>query len=199
VWSTGENKFFLTDSNWFTIQFLSLTRQTKEPLRGFRLFWTIIQLTSININRIGENNRCSLPEEYFDCGNLNGTSSQSLCIRRSLVCDGHVHCQPISNNDELSSNCIPQSHLISSSSTFFRQHLILIIIVFSLCIIMFTIAIILIILLIKTKRRHEIHLSKNGKKKRRHIQKQHSSKQSYLSNDQDLSGINMLEQAVTTV
>ncbi|CAF5186051.1 unnamed protein product, partial [Rotaria sp. Silwood1] len=36
--------FILTNSNWFTLQFISLIRQTQEPLQGFHLSWTIVQV-----------------------------------------------------------------------------------------------------------------------------------------------------------
>jgi len=210
---------FLTDSNWFTIQFISLNRQTKEPLRGFQLLWTVVQIKS-NLT----NNQCLLSEEYFDCKKtLNSTIANSFCIHRSLLCDGHVHCQPASNEDELSSNCflmIPTRSKFSlpisspSSSSFLHQHLILIITIFILCITMLCVATTLIFLLIKMKRRQqEVQIPKDMKEqqqqKRRRRQKQQDnvslrkkSTQTYLDDDennQDLIGINMMEQAVTTV
>ena len=48
--------YLLTDSNWFTLQFISLTRQTKEPLFGFHLFWTVVKVKS---NENGVENSCS--------------------------------------------------------------------------------------------------------------------------------------------
>jgi hypothetical protein len=210
--------YFLTDSNWFTIQFISLNRQTKEPLRGFQLLWTIVQMKS-NLT----NNQCLLSEEYFDCKKtLNSTIENSFCIHRSLLCDGHVHCQPVSNEDELSSNCflmIPTRSkfslpILSSSSSFLHQHLILIITICILCITMLCVATILIFLLIKMKgRSQDVQIRKDMKKeqeqKRRRRQNQQDnlslrkkSIQTYLDdeeNNQDLIGNNMMEQAVTTV
>jgi hypothetical protein len=209
--------YFLTDSNWFTIQFISLNRQTKEPFRGFQLLWTIVQIKS-NLN----NYQCLLSNEYFDCKkSSNSTETDSFCIHRSLLCDGHAHCQPLSNDDELSSNCflmIPTRSkyslpIPSPSSSFLHQHLILIIIIFILCITMLCVALILIILLIKMKRRQQqIQISKDIKKgQQRHKRQQQDnlslrkkSIQTYLDDDddennQDLIGNNMMEQAVTTV
>lgn len=222
-----KTSYFLTNSHWFTIQFISLTRQTKEPLRGFQLFWTVVQVKS-NLT----DNKCLLSNEYFDCKKTsNSTTTDSFCIHRSLLCDGQVHCQPLSNDDELSSNCflmIPTRSkfslpiLTSSSSylSFLHQNLIIIIIIFILCIIMLCVAVILIFLLIKMKRREqeieipkEITIEQQQKKhKRRRRQQQQDnlssrkkSIQVCLDDDdddednEDLIGINMMEQAVTTV
>jgi hypothetical protein len=214
--------YFLTDSNWFTIQFISLNRQTKELLRGFQLLWTVVQIKSNPTDQ-----KCLSPEKYFFCKKtLNSTSANSFCIHRSLLCDGHAHCQPASNEDELSSNCfltIPtrsrfllsiSSSSSSSSSSFVRQHLILIITIGILCITMLIVGSILIFLLIKMKRRQqEVPIPKDIKKQRqekRRRQKQQDnvslrkkSIQTYLDDDdennQDLIGNNMMEQAVTTV
>jgi hypothetical protein len=215
--------YFLTDSNWFTIQFISLNRQTKELLRGFQLLWTVVQIKSDPTDQ-----KCLPSEKYFFCKKtLNSTSANSFCIHRSLLCDGHAHCQPASNDDELSSNCfltIPTRSRFSlpisssSSSSFVRQHLILIITIGILCITMLIVAAILIFLLIKMKRRqHEVQIPKDIKKQhqekrrrqRRRRQKQQDnlslrkkSIQTYLDdgeNHQDLIGSNMVEQAVTTV
>jgi hypothetical protein len=213
--------YFLTDSNWFTIQFISLNRQTKEPLRGFQLLWTVVQIKSELTN-----NQCLLSEEYFDCKNtLNNTITNSFCIHRSLLCDGHIHCQPVSNEDELPSNCflmIPTRSKFSlpissssSSSSFLHQHFILIITICILCITMLCVATILIFLLIKMKRRQQelpiskdIKIEQDQKRRRRRRNQQDNlslrkkSIQTYLDddeNDQDLIGINMMEQAVTTV
>jgi hypothetical protein len=209
--------FFLTDSNWFTIQFISLNRQTKEPFRGFQLIWTIVQVKSY-LN----NYQCLLSNEYFDCKKTsNSTDTDSFCIHRSLLCDGHVHCQPLSNDDELSSNCflmIPtrSKFPLPMSSSFLRQHLILILVIFILCITMLCVAMILIFLLIKMKRRQQEEQIpkdfKNEQQRNKHRRQQQQdnlslrkkSIQTYLDDDddennQDLIGINMMEQAVTTV
>jgi len=207
--------YFLTDSNWFTIQFISLNRQTKEPLRGFRLLWTVVQVRS-NIT----DNQCLLPNEYFYCKKSSNSTTANFCIHRSLLCDGHVHCQPLSNDDELPSNCflmIPTRSRYSlsiSSSSFLQEHLILIITIFILCITMLCIAMILIFLLIQMRRRQpQVSRPKEIKKnRRRRRQKQQDdlslrkkSIQTYLDDDdredknQELMGKNMMEQAVTTV
>jgi hypothetical protein len=185
----------LTNSNWFTLQFISLNRQTKEPLRGFQLTWTVVQIkTKIT------NNQCLYPNTYFDCKKTaNNTNETSFCIHRSLICDGYVHCQSLSNADELPSNCFQtlSSHSRLTSSSFLRQHLILIITVFTLSSVMICIGIILIILIIKTKRRTQ------GQHVRK--EKRNKSTELYLydnddnDNDRDLSGVSMMEQAVTTV
>jgi hypothetical protein len=187
--------YILTNSNWFTLQFISLIRQTKEQLRGFHLSWTIVQLKT-NLT----NHQCLISNDYFDCSksstNINETS---FCIHRSLICDGYIHCQPLSNNDELPSHCLEISPLRSrfKPSVFLRQHYILILIIFILSIVILSISIILIFLMIKTKRRTQKEILSKEKKKK-------SSTKIYLYNDddnddQDLSGMNMIEQAVTTV
>ncbi|CAF3548948.1 unnamed protein product [Adineta steineri] len=213
--------YFVTDSNWFTIQFISLNRQTKEALRGFLLYWTVIQ-TKMNIT----NNQCLLSDEYFYCKKTSNSTISNFCIHKSLLCDDHVHCQPLSNDDEHPSNCFlstptrsKYSLPMSSSSSFLQQHLILIIIIFVLCITMLCIALILIFLLIKMKRRQQdINLPKqikiNKQKQHRRRQKQRQNQQDNLSlrkksvqtyldddedNNHDLISINMMEQAVTTV
>jgi hypothetical protein len=205
--------YFLTDSNWFTIQFISLNRQTKEPLRGFQLTWTVVQMKTNQTDY-----QCLTPNEYFDCKiNSNETTPDAFCIHRSLICDSHVHCQPLSGDDELPSNCfrmIPSRSRLtlpsssSSSSSFLRQHLILIIIVFILCITMLCVATILIFLLIKMKRRQqqEEQIPKEKRKRQKRQQDNLSlrkkSIQTYLDdeeNNQDLIGTSMMEQAVTTV
>ena len=207
--------YFLTDSNWFTIQFISLNRQTKEPFRGFELYWTIVQVKSAQTN-----NQCLLSNEYFDCKTTSNSTTDidSFCIHRSLLCDGRVQCQPLSNDDERSSNCflmIPTRSKISlptssSSQSFLHQHLILILIIFILCITMLIVATILIFLLIKMKRRQQqVPIPQDIKKKRRQQQQDNlslrkKSIQTYLDDDaeennQDLIGINMMEQAITTV
>lgn len=159
--------YFLTDSSWFTLQFISLTRQTKEPLRGFQLSWTVVQAKSEISN---PQHQCSSPEEYFDCQKyVNGSQSDAFCIHRSLICDGRSQCQPYSNDDELPSNCfrmLPSRSRISlpiqfSSTIFLRQHRFLIITVMILCLVMLIVASILIVLLIRLKRRQqEINRSK---------------------------------------
>jgi hypothetical protein len=192
--------YFLTESNWFTLQFLSLLRQTKEPLRGFQLSWTVVQMKS--------DESCVSPDEYFDCqkySNQSGTT-KPFCIHRSLICDGHVHCQPLSTDDELPSNCfrmIPSRSRSSTSSSpssvsFLRQHLILISTVLILCVTMILIATVLIFLLIKMKRQQPKR-SANRRQKRFSARKK--SSQAYLDddNERDLSAVSMMEQAVTTV
>ncbi len=185
-----KNSYILTNSNWFTIQFISLNRQTKEQLRGFYLTWIIVQ----------NKNQCLLSNDYFDCKkSLNNINEKSFCIHRSLICDGYVHCQPLSNDDELPSNCFETSpsHSRFKPSVFLRQHYILILIIFILSIVILSISILLIFLIIKTKRqtRKENIPPKQEKKK--------SSIKINLSDDddddQDLSGMSMLEQTVTTV
>ena len=206
--------YFLTDSNWFTIQFISLNRQTKEPLRGFQLLWTVVQVKSNTTD-----NQCLLSNEYFYCKKTSNSTTPNFCIHRSLLCDGHVHCQPLSNDDELPSNCflmIPTRSrylLPIASSSFLHQHLILIITIFILCMTMLCIALVLIFLLIKMKRRQqEVQVAKeirNNQPRRRRQNPQDNlslrkkSIQTYLDDDeennQDLIGIHMMEQAVTTV
>ena len=222
--------YFLTNSNWFTIQFISLHRQTKEPLRGLQALWTIVQEKSDTNDPHG----CALGNEYFNCQkSANSSASNSFCIHRSLLCDGHSHCQPLSNDDEDSTNCIrritPSSRYSSTaslSSSFFQQHLILIVIVCVLCLIMLGVATMLIILLIRMKRKQSSSLSSaefdeppphSEKRQRRrrqnqrdHLSSRKKSTQTYLNDDdddddedgrnhRDLSGLSMMEQAVTTV
>jgi hypothetical protein len=181
--------FILTNSNWFTLQFISLIRQTKEPLRGFHLSWTIVQVKI--------NNQCLLSSnDYFDC--KKSSNETSFCIHRSLICDGYSQCQPLSDDDEFSSNCIrtPTSHSSFTTLTFLRQHYIFILIGFILSIVMLCIGIILIFLIIKTKpRTQKDHVSQEKKKKSAKIYSYDNDD----NNDPDLSGMSMLEQAVTTV
>lgn len=208
--------YFATDSNWFTIQFISLNRQTKEQLRGFQLFWTVVQL-KLNPNDL----QCSSPNDYFLCQkSLNSTGMNSFCIHRSLLCDGYAHCQPVSNEDELSSNCfltIPTRSRFSlpiassSSSSFIRQHFILILTICILCITMICVATILILLLMKMKRRHEdVSIPNDMKERRRRLNQQDhfslrkKSIQTYLDDDEDedqddLPARNLMEQTVTSV
>ncbi|CAF4254638.1 unnamed protein product [Rotaria socialis] len=206
--------YFLTDSHWFTIQFISLNRQTKEPLRGFQLLWTVVQVKSNETD-----NECLLSNEYFDCKKTSDSAiTNSFCIHRSLLCDGQTHCQPLSNDDELSSSCflmIPTRSRFSlpilsssSSSSFLHQNLIIIIIIFILCIIMLFVAIILVFLLIKMKRREqemetpkEIKIEQQRQKRVRRRQQQQQqqhqqqdnlslrkkSTQTYLDDDDDNS------------
>ena len=216
--------FFLTDSNWFTIQFISLNRQTKELLRGFHLYWTVVQVKSKQTNY-----QCLSDEIYFDCkkSSSNQTLTEPFCIHRSLLCDGHSDCQPISNEDELSTNCyltIPtrskysfpsiSSSTLSLASSFFHQHLILIITICILCLTMICVTTILIILLIKIRRRqqqqqNDLSNSTEFKKQRRRQTQQDNvslrkkSIQTYVEdeddNNQNLIGMNLMEQAVTSV
>ncbi|CAF3455181.1 unnamed protein product [Rotaria sp. Silwood1] len=187
--------FILTNSNWFTLQFISLIRQTHEPLQGFQLSWTIVQVKT-NIN----NNQCILSNDYFDCKKFSNNINETLfCIHRSLICDGYVHCQPLSNEDELTKNCFhnfpARSHFLSSLKL--RQHYILIIIVTILFIVILCIASIFIFLFIKKKqqrRRQQEHIPNETKTNMTDI---------YIhaddNNDQDLIHMSILEQAVTTV
>jgi hypothetical protein len=180
--------FILTNSNWFTLQFISLIRQTKESLRGFHLSWTVVQIKM--------NDQCLLSDDYFDCKkSSNEINETSFCIHRSLICDGYVQCQPLSDDDELASNCFQTSSSHSSflPLTFLRQYYIFILIGFILSILMLCIGIVLIFLIIKTKpRTQKEHIRKEKKKKSTKVYL-------YDEDDQDLSGMSMMEQAVTTV
>ncbi|UJR30088.1 hypothetical protein I4U23_017629 [Adineta vaga] len=210
-----EISYFTTDSNWFTIQFISLNRQTKELLRGFHLYWTVIEMKLKSTEQ-----QCSLSNEYFYCRNTINHTIGNFCIHRSLVCDGRSHCQPLSNDDEHPSNCymvIPShskhssSSLPSSTFSFFQQHLLLIIIIFILCLTMLCIALILICLLIKMKRRQQ---DRQVNKSRRRTNQQDDfllrkkSLQTYSDeeeedddedNQSEFIATNRMEQAVTTV
>lgn len=198
--------YFQTESNWFTIQFLSLTRQTKEPFRGFQLFWTIV--------RPGQ---CSNDDEYFDC-QRNSTENQSdgFCIHRSLICDGQNQCQPLSNDDESTSNCFRMistrsQNSSSTSKDFFSQNRILIVTLVFLCLTMFLIATSLIILLVRMKsQRREQTNEENDENSRRYRREKSADQvplkkkfnQNSLDEDEvDLSGItnSLIHQAVTTV
>ena len=189
--------YFLTESNWFTLQFLSLLRQTKEPLRGFQLSWTVVQMK-------GEES-CPSADEYFDCQQYsNQSGTKPFCIHRSLICDGHIHCQPFSSDDELPSNCfrmMPSRSrtALPSSASFLRQHLILITTVLILCLAMLLIATVLIFLLIKMKRRQA--KGANNRRRRKRFSARKKASQAYLDEDgeRDPSGVSMMEQAVTTV
>ena len=206
--------YFLTDTHWFTIQYISLRRQTKEALHGFRLLWTVVQVQSNNTD-----NQCLSSNDYFDCKKTSTSIVRdSFCVHRSLLCDGRVHCQPLSNNDELSSICshkIPTHSKFSlptlTSISFLHQHLILIIITIILCIVMLCVAIILMFLLIKMKRKqHQIRVSKEIKIEQHrprqtqqdHLSSKIKSNQIYFDdeeNNQRLLEMNTMEQTVTTV
>ncbi|CAF1387450.1 unnamed protein product [Adineta ricciae] len=201
--------YFTTESNWFTIQFISLNRQTKELLRGFHIYWTVIETRTKSVDQ-----RCSLSDEYFYCKKTANHSIGNFCIHRSLLCDGHSHCQPISNDDEHPSNCymmIPSRvkqplALPSSTLSFFHQHLLLIVIIFVLCLTMLCIVFILICLLIKMKRRQQ---DRQSSKRRRTNQRddlllRKKSLQTYSDEEEEDEDdgehhINRMEQAVTTV
>ncbi|CAF3689170.1 unnamed protein product [Rotaria sordida] len=195
--------FILTNSNWFTLQFISLTRQTQEQLQGFQLSWTIVQVKT-NIT----NNQCLLSNDYFDCKKISNNINETLfCIHRSLICDGYIHCQPLSNDDEYSQNCFQnfsiRPHFLSLLNL--RQHYILILIVIILLIVMLCIISIFIFLFIKKKRRRqEEHLPNETKTKMTEIcihtdDDDDDGDDDNDNNDQDLSHMSILEQAVTTV
>ncbi len=174
--------YFLTNTNWFTVQFISLNRQTKEYLRGFYLSWIIIQT---------KNNPCLLSDDYIYCEkSSNFIDAISFCLHRSLICNNHIQCQSLSNEDKLQLNCLPISSSNSrfKPSVFLRQHYILILIIFILSMIICCIGMILIFLIIKTKRQT----------KNKSITKTDLCDDDNDDN-QDLSGMSMLEQAVTTV
>ncbi|CAF1223777.1 unnamed protein product [Adineta ricciae] len=169
--------YIITKSNWFTVQFISFTRQTGELLKGFHLTWTIIRPKTTD-------------PDYLDCQPRNETA---FSIHRSLICDNYVHCQPYSNADELSTNC---SQLLSTNSylvsfPFLRQHYIFISIIILLIILTITVAILLIFFIIKTKN----YL---------HQEKIRSSTKTYFTdinthNLDDSTDVNLMKQTVTTV
>lgn len=201
----GQEKIFsflLTTSNWFTVQFISLNRQTQEPLQGFFLSWTIVQVKNIE-----NNNECLLSNEYFDCKKRSNNVNETLfCIHRSLVCDGTIHCRPLSNDDEYPKNCLENN---SSRSRFIswliiHQNYIFIMIVIILAIVISCIGSGFIFIFIKTKRQRQVeheNLPNNIKIT--------SDKLTRLSNDdengddknddQDLIHLNIFEETVTTV
>ena len=198
---------FLTDSNWFTVQFLSLIRQTKEPLRGFQLSWTIVR-----------SGHCPSDDEYFDCQpNSNRTAADGFCIHRSLICDGRSQCQPYSNADEVPSNCFrmvtPSTRLSSPSwKDFLRQNRILIATLVLLCVTMFSIATVLVFILVRMKQqRREPTTPVEPNHQRFRREKSHDQvplKKKFPRNslgdddeDDELTGTtsSMIQQAVTTV
>ncbi|CAF0891642.1 unnamed protein product [Adineta steineri] len=180
--------YILTNSNWFTIQFISLNRQTKEYLQGFYLTWTIVQLKI--------NNQCLLSSNnYFDCQKSSTINETSFCIHRSLICDGFIHCQPLSNHDEFLSNCSQNSSSNSYfiSFPFLRQHYILISIIFLLSFIILFISIIFILLIIKTK---QDCIAKQKKNKSTNIDLCDVGGD---DDNEDFSDIRLIKQTVTTV
>lgn len=206
--------FVTTDSNWFTVQFISLNRQTKELLRGFLLYWTVIETKTTPSDA-----QCSHADQYFFCKKTTNHTMHNFCIHRSLLCDGHSHCQPLSSDDEHPSNCymmIPSRSKYSlpvspTAASFVRQHLILISIIFVLCLTMFCIALTLICLLIRMRRRQQ---ELQSPKRQRENQQddlllRKKSAQTYLDDDEDdddddennldYVAVNRMEQAVTTV
>ena len=178
--------YILTKSNWFTVQFISLRRQTRELFRGFYLSWTVVQVRT-NLN----NYQCLLSNDYFDCKEFSNKENETLfCIHRSLICDGYIHCQPLSNNDEHSQECIAKFSSFSYL-LILRRCFIWILIVITISIAMLCICSIIIFLFIKAQQRRHDERLLNGK----------STKWTkvYLDNNQDLSHMKMLEQTVTSV
>ncbi|UJR16390.1 hypothetical protein I4U23_003293 [Adineta vaga] len=173
--------YIFTKSNWFTLQFISLNRQTKESLKGFHLTWTIIQMKI--------DHKCST--DYIDCEPSNETS---FCIHHSLVCDDYIHCQPFSNLDQFSSNCsqstsVNDSYLISFP--FLRQHYILISMIFILILLSLCIGFLLIFFIIKTK--------DYLRKEKTRISNLTDIDDDDDDNLEDLSNVKLMKQAVTTV
>ena len=169
--------YYLTNSNWFQLQFISLTRQSKEPLRGFQLTWTIVQVTS-NLHPPPST------DDYFDCRKpSNQSNGTSFCIHRSLICDGYVHCQPLSSDDETSSECL-QSLAVSSRwslITFLRRHLLLISIVAVLIVLVVAVSLIGRMLVLRKNNRPAKNLDSDDEDER------------------DSTPIARMEPAVTTV
>lgn len=196
--------YTLTNSNWFTVQFISLNRQTKEILRGFHLTWTIVQL---KYNKT----HCSASNDYFDCtkSSTNSTLPTGFCIHKSLICDGFTHCEPLSNNDERESNCLDKSSTKSRSKFvgFIRQRYILVSIIFILLLIILSISLILIFLIIKTKRQQQQQQHRQMDILPKEKKRIKSTTNMCLNDDdddddddhQDLMGTSMMEQTVTTV
>ncbi|CAF5069335.1 unnamed protein product, partial [Rotaria magnacalcarata] len=199
----GQEKdiYILTNSNWFTLQFISLNRQTQEPLQGFSLSWTIVQVKN-TLN----NNQCLLSNDYFDCKKFSNNRNETLfCIHRSLICDGNIHCQPLSKDDEYPNNCLEH---FSSRSRFIswlikHQNYIFIFIVIILSIVMLCISIILIFLCIRTRRRRRQEqeqqqeqecLSDETKTKSTKVSLHNNDdNDDYDNNDRDLSHLSILE------
>ncbi|CAF1368779.1 unnamed protein product, partial [Didymodactylos carnosus] len=193
-------KYHLTFENWFIIQFITLSRSTKEQLKGFNLTWTLLKEHGLN-----ETYPCL---DNFDCG--------KMCISSTLICDGYINCEPFSKNDEL--NCENNIQI-----SFIKKHSILFIIVFILCIIMFWFLLLFILLVLRTKRKRKRqtlssanhtnsnHINNDNKittNRREDIdidQKQKKKKRSKKNNSQsyidtyDWDKTNMLEENVTTV
>ncbi|CAF3720237.1 unnamed protein product [Rotaria socialis] len=207
----GQEKdiYILTNSNWFTLQFISLNRQTQDPLQGFSLSWTIVQVKN-TLN----NNQCLLSNDYFDCKKFSNNRNETLfCIHRSLICDGNVHCQPLSKDDEYPNNCLenfsPRSHFISWLIK--HQNYIFIFIVIILSIVMLCISIILIFLCIRTRRRRQRQEQQEQQHEQECLSDETKTKSTKVSlynnddnddddnNDRDLSHLSILEETVTTV
>jgi len=192
--------YTLTNSNWFTIQFISLNRQTKETLNGFHLTWTIVQL-KFNSTHCSSSN-----DDYLDCTKpSNSTVGSKFCIHKSLICDGFAHCEPLSSNDELGSNCLESSSSKSRSKlfVFIRQHYILISVIFLLLLIILSISLILIFLIIKSKQQHRqtdiLPKEKKRNKSTTNICLNNNNDDDDDDDNQDLMGTSMMEQTVTTV
>lgn len=182
---TEENPFFfLTNSNWFTVQFLSFNRLTKEQLTGFYLSWMIIEIPR-------NDSTCSLVDHYIACEKTsNHIDAKLFCIHQELICNGSIDCQSLIDQDKLPSNCFERTldKFPSKSSRFLREHYFLISIIVLLAIVILTIGLILIFLLIQNKRTHgHSRLTKSNLILRKHF------------DDQDSTGMSMLEQTVTTV
>ena len=181
---TQENPFFfLTNSNWFTVQFLSFNRLTKEQLTGFNLSWIIVEIPR-------DRSSCSL-SDFIACEKTsNHIDAKLFCLHQELICNGSIECQVLIDQDKLPSDCFERTstNFPSKSSRFLREHYLFILIIAILSIVILTIGTILIFLIIQSKRTHlHSRLTKRNFILRKHF------------DDQDSTGMSMLEQTVTTV
>ena len=191
-----------TNSNWFTIQFISLTRLTKEPLGGFQLSWTIVQMKDF-LPEAEYPSATARKKNQFGCktdgDDLNGTS---FYIHRSLVCDGYVHCQPISNEDELASICPPTNHsmtdlLSSSMKSIFRKHFIFIFVVSSVVLLLICLTSICVIIIQRQKQRRIL-----SERNSSHDEDENAEEEEGEEEDEetkDFLSSHRYDQAVTTV
>ena len=174
--------YFLTNSNWFTVQFVSFNRQTKEQLGGFHLNWLIVE---IPFNR----SSCSLSDQYIFCEkSSNSINASNFCLHQALICNHSIQCQSYINREKLPLNCLQtrSTNFHLKSSRFFREHYILIVIIVLLSIVIFIIGLILIYLIVQSKRSNSRETKSNLIK-------------TINLDDQDSIGMSMLEQTVTTV
>lgn len=179
---------YFTKSNWFVVQFISFTRQTREQLGGFNMSWTRVKLK--RSMELGQNRT---DDNYFDCqASTNASNQTAFLIPKILVCDDFVHCSPISDLDESSSICYRRQSIklfstLSKLSLFIQRHLNWILPLFVVTILMIS-GFLIVRRIISSSQQAENSIANEIR-----------SRPKASINDQDFSNPGLIEQAVTTV